>query len=208
MTVREREKVDKREQIMHAAEWLFANRRLHEITLDEVAGRAGVGKGTIYLHFKDKDDLFFQTATAGFDELCDLLHSAVPTEDDFAGQLLGACRQITAFFDGRRQLFAMMQAEENRLAFFHGELRDRWMARRRNLIAALAGILRKGVAEGAVRRDVPPDTLAAFLLGMLRTRARDLPEMDGAAPSHETVVDLFLRGAGSRHALTLTELKE
>jgi AcrR family transcriptional regulator len=193
------DKPDKREQIMQAAEGLFASRRLHEITLDEVASRAGVGKGTIYLYFKDKDDLFFQTATAGFDEMCDLLRRTVPTESDFAGQLLGACRQITAFFEGRRQLFAMMQAEENRMAFFQGELRDRWLARRRRLIDALAGILRKGVGEGALRRDVPPETLAAFLLGMLRTQGRDLHELDGPGtslvPPHRTVVDLFLHGA-------------
>jgi len=62
-------------------------------------------------------------------------------------------------------------------------------------VAAVAGMGGRGVGEGAVRRDVPPETLAAFLLGMLRTRARDLPELDGAAPSHQTVVDLFLHGA-------------
>src|SRR3954452_24522703 len=148
MTVRERDKVekaDKREQIMHAAERLFASRRLHEITLDEVASRAGVRKGTIYLYCKDKDDLFSQTATAGFAELCDLLRQAVPTDDDFAGQLLGACRQITAFFEGRRPLFSMMQAEENLLVFFHAEFPDRWLTRRRLLVDTVDGILLKGV---------------------------------------------------------------
>ncbi|NJL30924.1 MAG: TetR/AcrR family transcriptional regulator, partial [Phycisphaerales bacterium] len=30
---------------------------------------AGVGKGTIYRYFKDKDDLFFSTAAQGFEDL-------------------------------------------------------------------------------------------------------------------------------------------
>ena len=68
---------DKRLAIMQAAESLFTSRRLHEITLDDVAREAQVGKGTIYRYFQDKDDLFFQTATQGFDELCDLLQQRV-----------------------------------------------------------------------------------------------------------------------------------
>ena len=56
------EKLDKRIAIMRAAERLFHNRRFHEVTLEEVAEAAQVGKGTIYRYFADKDDLFFQVA--------------------------------------------------------------------------------------------------------------------------------------------------
>ena len=74
------ENSDKRQSIMQTAERLFKSRRIHEITLDEVAQKAKVGKGTIYLHFQNKDDLFFQVATSGFDELCGLVREQVPTE--------------------------------------------------------------------------------------------------------------------------------
>lgn len=195
---------DKREQIMQAAERLFTSRRLHEITLDEVAAHAGVGKGTIYLYFKDKDDLFFQTATAGFDEMCEVLRRGVPAGRDFAAQLLATCRHITEFIEGRRQLFGMMQAEENRMAFMRGSVREQWIAQRQKLTEVVAGIIRQGVAEGVVRRDVPADVLAAFLLGMLRTRGRDVPEVLGATPADRTVVDLFLHGAGQADAALST----
>ena len=64
---------DKRQEIMGAAASLFANRRYHELTLDKVAKKAKVGKGTIYLYFKDKDDLFRQTAKWGFEQFCESL---------------------------------------------------------------------------------------------------------------------------------------
>ncbi|RPI59812.1 MAG: TetR/AcrR family transcriptional regulator, partial [Planctomycetaceae bacterium] len=67
--------MDKRLQIMQAAEKLFTSRRFHEVTTDDIAKSAHVGKGTIYNYFKDKDDMFFQMATNGFDELCDLLQA-------------------------------------------------------------------------------------------------------------------------------------
>lgn len=51
-------KESKREQILNALDRLLPGRRFHEITLDEVAHEAQVGKGTIYLYFHDKDALF------------------------------------------------------------------------------------------------------------------------------------------------------
>lgn len=187
---------NRREQIMQAVEKLFTSRRFHEITLDDVAQAAGVGKGTIYRYFQDKDDLFFQTATSGFDDLCDLLGRKVPENTTFAEQLSSACEQIGRFFKRRRQLFQMMQAEEDRIYWFTGTIRDRWTEKRQNLVSAVAEIMRKGVGEGKVRTDIPAEILANFFLGMLRTRARDLTNTPGVTQRHELLVDLFCRGAG------------
>ena len=186
----------KRAEIMQAAERLFTSRRFHEITLDEVAREAGVGKGTIYRCFQDKDDLFFQTATRGFDELCELMEREVHPDAPFPEQLLGVCRQIGQFFEHRHRLLRMMQAEEGRALWSRGTIREKWLARRAKLAAAVAGILAKGVAEAQIRPDLPPDVLAGYLLGMLRTRAHDLTEAEPGYQSMEWVVELFCRGAG------------
>jgi len=183
---------------MQAAEKLFTSRRFHEITMDDVAKEAGVGKGTIYRYFRDKDDLFFQTATSGFDELCDLLRRKVPGNAGFSQQLLVACRQIATFFERRQQLLRMIQTEDGRMPWCHGELREHWMERRKNLVAALAETIRKGVAEGEVRDDIPAEVLASFLLGMLRTRGRDLGDVPPHLRQHEIVVDLFCKGVCKR----------
>lgn len=187
---------DKRQQIMHAAERLFRDRRFHEVTLDEVAHVAKVGKGTIYRHFEDKDDLFFQTAAAGFDDLCELLRRKVPDDAPFAERLLSACVEVDGFFRRRHQLHRMMQAEEGCMARHRQEHRGRWVAEQRRLTSALGEILAQGASEGDVRTDVPADVLARYLLGMLRTRGRELRDMDEAARSREVLLELFLRGAG------------
>mgnify|MGYP001164717802 CR=1 FL=1 len=189
------EKGDKRQQIMQAAEGLFTSRRFHEITLDDVAREAHVGKGTIYLYFRDKDDLFFQTAMGGFEELCQLLRTHVPGNASFQEQLTSACREITGFFHRRAQLSRLMQTEEGRMAWCEGPLSERWQERRKMLVAAVAEILAKGVAEGAIRSDVSPEVLAHLLLGLLRTRGRDMHEVPEEARPVEFVVDLFCNGA-------------
>ena len=194
----------KREQIMQAAEKLFTRRRFHEITLDDIVQEAHVGKGTVYKYFKDKDDLFFQVATSGFDEMCDLLRREVPGEAPFAQQLLRVCVSVTDFFDRRRQLFRMIQAEEARMASCRGNMREQWTAKRHALAVVLSDILRKGVAEGVVRSDVSPELLAAFLMSMLRTRARDTGTEATERPDHQLVVELFLHGASRREPVVVS----
>jgi AcrR family transcriptional regulator len=189
---------DKRQEIMGAAEMLFSDRRFHEVTLDEIAQAARVGKGTIYRFFSSKDDLFFQTATSGFDELCGVIEKSVCRQKDFAGQLLGACEEITQFFYRRRQMFRMMQMEEGRVIWSQGSLWNLWMSHREKLVKALARILDLGSTEDKIRTDVPTTVLADFLLGMLRTRARYLLGVEDSIKRLEVLLDIFLFGASGR----------
>jgi len=182
-------------EIMQAAERLFTSRRFHEVTLDDVARQARVGKGTIYRYFRDKDDLFFRTAMNGFEELCDVLRTAAPDEAPFRTQLLGACERVSAFFRGRRPLLRMMHGEESRLHWCRGQLRRQWTAHREKLASAVAEVLRRGAQEGAVRTDVSPRVLAGVLLGILRMQARELAESLGERRSLQLAVTLFLEGA-------------
>jgi AcrR family transcriptional regulator len=188
--------MDKRQQIMQAAEAMFTSRRFHEITLDEVAASAKVGKGTIYRYFADKDELFFQIATSGFEELCELVRQKVPRDVGFAEQLLEVCTQISGFFRRRRQLFRMMDGVEGRMAWCGRSVRAQWNQKRKLLLAAMGERIRAGLAEGKVRCDVEAEVLAGVLLGMLRTWAREGGDRSGVGPGQQLVVDLFLNGAG------------
>ena len=190
---------NKKQQIMLAAEKLFTSRRYHEIKLDDIAREAKVGKGTIYLYFENKDDLFSQTATSGFEQMCQLLAQSVSPKAPFIEELLTACRQISKFFEKRHQLFRMMNEEDIRLCFSKGNIREKWLNKRRLLVAAVAAIMRKGINEGKVRGDILSEVLADFLLGMLRTRARDLVDAPEAMRQHTIVVDLFCNGALNKH---------
>src|SRR5436853_352220 len=60
---------EKEQQIVRAAAEVFANRDFHRVLMDDVAARAGVGKGTQYRYFPTKDDLYFATIFAGLEEI-------------------------------------------------------------------------------------------------------------------------------------------
>jgi AcrR family transcriptional regulator len=184
----------KRLQIMTGAEKLLGVRRFHEITMDDVARTAGVGKGTIYRYFRDKDDLFAQVATSGYDQLHDLIRGVDPA-GSVRDRLERACKLIGEFFAARRQLFRVMQTEEARLAAGTKRLRKRMFQQRYKIVDALAEVIRQGVESAQIRDDIDPRVLAAVFLGMLRTRARDLQDMPESMRSHEMILKLFLDGA-------------
>lgn len=182
---------------MQAAEQLFRTRRVHEITLDEVARHADVGKGTIYLYFSDKEDLIFQAAVAGFDEMCLLLRQNAAKGVAFREALLRTCETISVFFQARRPLFRIILSEGERDMESGGVgLRQRWRERRKTMAEAVAAIVAQGTASGEIRADVPAEILAEYLLGMLRTRAWELEDRPEAQRSLAAVVDLFINGAG------------
>ena len=53
-------KENRRLRIADAAKVLFTDFGYKSVSMDQIAQKANVAKGTVYLYFKDKDDLFFQ----------------------------------------------------------------------------------------------------------------------------------------------------
>lgn len=188
---------DKKQRIIHAAEELFRTRRIDEVTLDEIARHADVGKGTIYLYFADKEDVVFQAMVSGLEEMCSLIRQIASEGGTFHGRLLRMCENIVAFFRDRRPLFRVILSEDQRVMENGGAgLRQRWRKQRKTMAEAVAAVIAEGMASGEIRADIPAGVLTEYLLGMLRARSWELEGWPEAQRSHATVVDLFLNGAG------------
>jgi len=104
------------QQIMRAAEHLFSSRRFHEVTMDDICRSAGVGKGTIYRFFKDKDDLFFRLVLSAFDDLCQLIRATSQGNAGFEEQLRRVLSEMRSFFDRKQEMLRLMQSDERNMA--------------------------------------------------------------------------------------------
>jgi len=65
----EERKEQKKKHIMQAALKIFSRKGYSPTALDEVAQEAGIAKGTLYLYFKDKEDLMYNTLMSVHDGL-------------------------------------------------------------------------------------------------------------------------------------------
>ncbi len=74
---REREKEQRRNMILDAAEKLFFSRGVENVTMDDVAEEAELSKGTLYLYFKNRDDIFHGIHLRGLEILKSKFEDAI-----------------------------------------------------------------------------------------------------------------------------------
>lgn len=96
---RAREKDERRREILRAAIRCFRQRGYEGTTLDQVAREAEIAKGTIYLYFPSKADLF---ATLLLEHGFDVFERALPEDGGLAG-FARTYRQLV--LEGRREIF-------------------------------------------------------------------------------------------------------
>ena len=189
-------------KIIKAVEHLAKTHTFDEIKLDEVARLAEVGKGTLYLYFKDKKDLFAQVTMNGADELCELIDKHVDSDKKFNEKLYCVCEAISKFFMKRISLLKLMHEFEIRNGTHpHCDKNSQ----RERIFNHLKKILQQGVKEKQLSSSVAIETQAVFLLGLLRTRDWNFKHHKLETPSVKMAVDIFLYGL---HAKDLTDKNE
>ena len=190
-------KEERQQRILQSAARLFAERRFDEVLMEEVAQRAGVGKGTLYRYFRDKEELYFAVVFAGVAGLKEQLGRGAAAEEDPLGRLEVAVRAIVSFLSSNRFFFRLMGVEDSKADGRKGTYRCRWRQKRGELLAFLEEVLNSG-AERGVFDCRHPTTEAQILLGMVRSMLRF--NQDGLSIDEivDEILRIFLRGIQSR----------
>jgi AcrR family transcriptional regulator len=87
------------QRIIDAAAKLFAERHYHEVRMDDIAAKARVAKGTIYLHFKDKDDLYRALTLDNLRKLSERIRGSLMGLHDPATKILCFNREAIHYFE-------------------------------------------------------------------------------------------------------------
>ena len=106
---------DKREAILAAASIEFAERDFHQVLMDDVSARAGVGKGTLYRYFPTKDELFIATVFRGIDAFHQQFLRVLAEKAPVERILTDAVTRVLEYFAGRGEVLSLVQRYEHRL---------------------------------------------------------------------------------------------
>lgn len=144
--------------ILDAALAVFAEKGFAEATLDAVAARAGVAKGTLYLYVASKQGLLEALVTTGIAEPIAALEERVansPMPFDALLRLLLTWIRTEVLETSRRDIARIVIAEATRspdiAAFYHREVVGRGMR-----------LLRLAAEQAAARGELRSDALARF----------------------------------------------
>jgi TetR/AcrR family fatty acid metabolism transcriptional regulator len=188
---------DKRRRILEAAVHVFARRGYFAARVSDVARKAGVADGTIYLYFRGKEDILVRL----FDEVMSVhvaeAREAVRALSSAPERLLAIAQRHLAVLGENRDLAAIFQVELRQSTRFMERFTASWL---RDYFDLLDEVIAEGQRDGALRADVSRKLAAKALFGALDETVtswllseKRYPLKKQAAP----VVDLFLRGAAA-----------
>jgi AcrR family transcriptional regulator len=100
-----------KEKILDAALEVFSEKGFHVTTVDEIAEHAGVGKGTLYRHFANKETLFNELVKLRLAELERNAMAALDGQDDVLTMIAKYLRVYFTFFDRNQQLYRLIVQE-------------------------------------------------------------------------------------------------
>jgi len=78
----ERERKQRRDNIIKTAEWFFINQGYDQTMVDHIASKAGYSKATIYNYFDSKDDLFIAVISKAFEKMFQVMGAAFQTQGE------------------------------------------------------------------------------------------------------------------------------
>ncbi len=203
-TLREKAKASKREAILSAAGRQFDRRPYDQVLLEEIAAEAQVAKGTLYLYFASKADLYLALIVESLEPLIHRLREEVPAAAEksaWAGVRLIVREMLVFNVEHPGLQEALRETSRASLEAMCGDMK-------RSLISLVEATLRKGVASGELLDPAPEATVYLILGSISRaamwmsgqcdygTKARN--QTDGRRWSTDAVVDHLLRifGAG------------
>jgi AcrR family transcriptional regulator len=137
---------------------VFAAHGFEAARLDEVAARAGVAKGTLYLYFKDKQALFESLVKSAIDPIFDRVQAVSAMPDlplEQVLQVFFALFRSQILETDRKLMLRLVIAEGPRfpaIAEFYY----------RNVVARMLPLIRKIAARAVERGELPSDALARF----------------------------------------------
>lgn len=191
---------EKREHILQAATEIFSQYGFHKATVEQIAEKAHIGKGTVYLYFSSKQELFRGVVFEGFLKLFEEMDTRLSQKETLLDKLYEFVILQVAFFDNHRDLANILTREQGN---FDSELQKSFWELEERYHCLIEMLMQEGMKEGTIK-DMDVKKTALFFWGTLHSffvfkffhpEAKD----DAFSPQDcaRFIVDLFLQGAAA-----------
>ncbi|MFI8915889.1 TetR/AcrR family transcriptional regulator [Streptomyces sp. NPDC053513] len=163
-----------RTKLYEAAVTLIAEQGFSATTVDEIAERAGVAKGTVYYNFKSKTELFEELLRHGVSLLAASLRAAAEETAGRGGSrvdALDAMIRAGLVFIDRYPAFTQLYVAE--LWRTGRAWNSTLLVVRQEAVAVVENVLREGVADGELSDEIDVQLTASALVGMVLVAALD-----------------------------------
>lgn len=188
----------KRQKILDSAIQILNRKEYHQCPIDEIAKNAGVAKGTVYLYFKNKEDLYFSVLINLIDKVIDIAENVQKNGASARKQLFLLLQRISNFIDTYRHLFLSIRQEVKPPP--KEKLHDQFHKKIGELIKVISIIIEKGIKDKELKPH-PSVAIATVFLSLTSIIAHQKVEIgkhkiQQIDISTELLFKVFMEGIG------------
>jgi TetR/AcrR family fatty acid metabolism transcriptional regulator len=195
---KEREYLAHREEILSAAEKVFAAKGFFPTTMSDIARRAEFGTGTLYKYFKSKEELYFTLIDAKVEEINRLVKTELSQRNSAVERIKKVLQLQFEFIERNRDFFRIYVSERSRFEWtVKDDLGKGLHEKMVSYIDILSEVIRQGIKKGEFRSMDPRD-LAHALVGIVNSFVFEWlisREPYPLVSKLDTVLEIFLGGA-------------
>jgi TetR/AcrR family transcriptional regulator len=160
--VNKRSSIESRKKIIHAAMNVFSRHGYAKANIREIAKRAGISIGGIYLHFKNKENLYRSLINEGRRDMGERIDAAVE-QTQSATQALSNLFKLYFEYALKHKEFTLLHIREHGFTFGMDEKRQ-FFSKQRKLVER---IIQRGIRSAEFRKCNAGD-MAKVIMGSLR----------------------------------------
>lgn len=196
----EKSRNGKSELILRAAAKIFAQSGYFNAKVSDVARAAGIADGTVYLYFKNKDDLLTSIFSWAMGEFLNRARGELAGLADAREKLRRFADLHFSLLEQERDIAIVFQIELRQSTKFMEEFSTTYLA---EYLQILREIIEEGQKGGSFRQGINSKLVAKLLFGMLDEMATNWVLSHGThslTAMAEPVLDIFFNGVTSSHA--------
>ena len=152
-----------REKILESAIECFAKTGFDRTKMDDIASLSDVSKGTLYLYFKSKEDLFYGICQSSLKKIKEQLNGMLITKENLASD---AEKFYDYFQKEVNPYHNLVLLEMSIMATRNPRLRKVLMQHRVNRHQVISEFIEVQIKKGFARKDVDKDAIASGLIGL------------------------------------------
>ena len=200
-SLKEKQRQERETLILQVAEEVFLERGYHETSMDEIASRVGIAKGTVYLHFPGKDDLIVAIFARDMQEILRHLDASLDAQSSPQAKLEALLHFMYAgLFHKRTQLLSSIyhSVDMRRLFAEKGNcIKDLW----ENVVERVYLLLEEGKARGEFDATLPTSVMTSTFLSLLSPKSYERLISEDKLSPEDIVIHvgkIFFRGISAQ----------
>ncbi len=179
--------------ILEAARKVFADKGFYNAKVIDIAHEANVASGTIYLYFKNKDDIIIKLFEEAFRDMASEIRVDIRGERDVRAKLRKFCLSYLTILKSDPYLAELIHVEMNAASKFVCQYRAE---NYQELINILVDIINEGRRNGTFRERIMPELTARMLMAGLNEVSMQMLTADDKSEVSDFVSAVLFNGLG------------